>query len=905
MVRAMKRTLILATVLLVSCGGPRAGVSPESTTATAGPVSTAPEPAKAAAPQLRLPDTAVPQRYAVRLRLSPSDTDLRGTVDVDVRVRAATSVLWMHAAGLAVTEARVEAAGRAVVAKPRVEGEFLGLELSRSLAPGDIKVHLAFRGKVPVHDSRGVYHQEEAGADYIFTQFESTDARRAFPCFDEPSFKAPWQLTLDVPKKDLAFANTPVVSEKDGEAGRKTVVFAETKPLPSYLVAFAVGPFEVIDAGTAGLKKTPIRIITTRGRSADAAYAVKVTGEIVTRLEKYFGMPYPYEKVDHIAVPQKGGAMENPGLITFGSNLILSEPGARSVTQERRYSGVAAHELAHIWFGDLVTTAWWDDIWLNEAFATWMAGKLVDEWHPEWNERVDDVRAKNYAMAQDALNSVRKIRQPIESKHDIANAFDGITYQKGGAVIASFENWAGRAKFQKGVASYMTHHAHGNATSPEFLAEVGRETDQAADFGAAFSTFLDQPGVPLVSAELKCNGGAPRLALSQTRYRAQGWKADKPEAQRWQIPICIKYPTGAGADARVCTLMKEAEVELPLKEAKSCPAWVLPNEGQWGYYRVEYKGDLLKSLMKDGGKKLTAAERLGLLGDVNALARSGHMSEGDALAHAAALAGDKNRDLLEMTIQMIAGTTAHLVPDELRENYKRLVNKLYAARARSLGWAAKAGEDDDTQLMRPGLLGLVANEGHDAALRAEARKLSEKWFTDRKAVAPDVVGTVLAVAALDGDKAFRERLLQLAKTANRKDRGHFLNAMGALRDPELVKENFALLLSREFDAREAMTLLWGAASDRTTRQQAYDFLKQNFDAVVALLPPDSGANLAGVGGGFCDETHRADVEAFFKDRTTKFRGGPRSLAQTLEGIDQCIAFRDAQKASVAAFLKKY
>jgi cytosol alanyl aminopeptidase len=894
-------SLLIAGALgaFVACSNPNQP-PPQVSATGATPKSSAP-PAVHTPPALRLPQTVRPQSYALTMHMSPTEERITGQVEVELKISEPTSVIWLHAGdNLNVLSAHLSGAFPAKsMSIERGGEEMVGIAFSENLPAGAYKLNLSYDGKLPSREGRGAYRQEERGDWYIFTQFESISARRAFPCFDEPGFKAPFRVTLEVPKDQLAFANTPQTSEAPSQNGWKTVSFAPSKPLPSYLVAFAVGPFEIVDAGKAGEKQVPVRIIVPKGKSSEAAYAAKTTAEVVNRLEKYFGIPYPYEKVDHIAVPMKGGAMENPGLITYGTGTILGKPEDKSIRLERGYLHIAAHELGHIWFGDFVTTAWWDDIWLNEAFATWISAKIVDQWHPEWDGSVSRVQAKNGVMGTDSLVNTRRIRQPIESKHDIFNAFDGITYQKGGAVITMFESFVGEEPFRKGVHEYLLAHAHGNATATDFLKEVGAHTGKADIFATAFATFLDQPGVPIVSAELSCEkNAAPKLVLSQQRYLPQGSSGSSD--QSWKLPVCASYPGG-----KSCMMMTTPSAELPLTDAKTCPAWVNPNAGSNGYYRVLYKGDLFSRLMKAPAKALSTHERLGVMGDALALVRSGGMQEGEVLALVPALVQEGDRHLVGQTIGLVGGLSDRLVPEELQPNYRRLVNKLYAPRAKQLGWQPKAGEDDGTRLLRPGLLGLVAKDEQNA-LATEARKLTEAWLTDKKAIDHDLVGTVLGTAARGGDVALWDKLrAEAKKTQDRKERNQLLGAMSAFKDPKIVEKNLEVVMSDEFDPRESVTLLFGAASDSKTRQRAYDFAKTNFDRIVARMPPEWGASLTGVASGFCDAEHRADVEAFFKDKIARFNGGPRTLAQTLEGISLCQAQHSARQASVTAFLKKY
>jgi len=406
-------------------------------------------------PGLRLDDNVRPVRYTADLKLITDSPEFTGSIDIEVEVRKPTQVIWLNAKDLTIRTASVTGKWRQGAAPARVEqrsGDLLAIQSSAWIPAGHAKVHIEYSGKISPKNSEGIFQGRDGANLYLFTQFESIDARRAFPCFDQPDFKTPWQVTLHVKGGEKAFSNTPQVSETPEADGMKRVVFAETKPLPSYLVAFAVGPFEVVDAGYAGRNHVPVRIITPKGLAYQAKYAAEVTATIVDRLENYFGIPYPFEKVDNMAIPLTYGfgAMENAGLVTYEQTILLADPASDTERRQRSYASTAAHELAHQWFGDLVTLAWWDDTWLNEAFATWTSSKILAEWKPEWQTRVEDLGGKFGAMAQDSLVSTRRIHQPIESVDDIENAFDDITYQKGSAVIRMFESWVGEKQFQNG-----------------------------------------------------------------------------------------------------------------------------------------------------------------------------------------------------------------------------------------------------------------------------------------------------------------------------------------------------------------------------------------------------------------------------------------------------------------------
>jgi alanyl aminopeptidase len=431
---------------------------------------------------------------------------------------------------------------------------------------------------------------------------------------------------------------------------------------------------------------------------------------------------------------------------------------------------------------------------------------------------------------------------------------------------------------------------------------VGHALGQPEIFARAFSTFLDQPGTPLLTTQLECAPGKPpRLKFSQQRYLPLGSPGATPPApQLWNIPVCVRQPGG-----QACALVTDAEATMALPAGKSCPSWVMANADGNGYYRVFYQGDLLQRLLHDGGKILTVPERLGVLGDVGALVRSARLPYGEALSLVPALAQDDDRHIVDSMAGLVGGLSDAFVPDDLRPQYQRFVTRTFGARARQLGWSARPTDSDDTRLLRPILLATMVQDAENPALQAEARALADKWLADRKAVAPELVDLVLDAAARRGDRVLWQKWLAAARAErDRSDRERLLTGLGNFLDPTLVAENLRISLSDDFDPRESMILIRSAAADRRTRQQAWDFVTQHYDQIVARMPADYGARLASIGRGFCDRQHRQELATFFEDKVGQSRGGPRILAQTLERMDLCIALRAAQQDSVNAFLKK-
>jgi cytosol alanyl aminopeptidase len=859
-------------------------------------------------PQLRLPDSVIPASYRAELTLDPNKETFSGFINIEVNVKQPVELVWLNASGITVQDASLATGNKNLVAKAVPGGgDFLGLQFDSPLPTGPAQIKLRYTGAIRQKDSSGIFKMLDNGNSYLYTQFEQTDARAAFPCFDEPSYKVPWQLTLSVPQSDTAVSNTTPVKEQT-QSGRRIYTFGQTKPLPSYLVAFGVGPFDYVEAGKAGRNQIPVRIVTPKGHADEAKYAAEVTSTIIGRLESYFNIPFPYEKSDQVAIPVTFGfgAMENAGMVTYAQNIILAKPDRDTETRRRYYASVAAHELAHQWFGDLVTTAWWNDIWLNEAFATWMEQKLIAEWKPEWKTRVEDVSSKLHAEREDSLISARKIRQEIVSKDDISNAFDGITYQKGAAVIGMFENWVGPEQFRKGVQAYLKQYAFRNATAPEFLDAVSSASKK--NLTQAFSTFLNQAGVPLVSVELDCKGNAPVLHLEQQRFLPLGSKGSADQV--WQIPVCIRYGTGESGQ-RECTLFTEAKADLDLK-GNSCPAWVQANSGAVGYYRVDYRGDLLGALTKGNvAERLSAPERVDFMGNAQSLTTGGKLSAGDALKLVEVFHSDPERYVVESALNLALQPHAHLVPESLQANYQRFLQKSFGERAHELGLIPQSGEPDDKKLLRPDLVHAVATYGGDQELAREARELTDKWFMDRNAIAPNMVVATLGTAAYYGDKSlFDHFLAQLKKTSDRQERARILGAMQQFRDPAAIKAGMEAVLAGDVPFIEGgALLLFSGQGSEATRKMPFEFMEAHFDEIAAKRPTgggsDAGALFPRVGSSFCDAQLKEQLQSFFQGRVDKFTGAPRVLSQTLETINVCIAQKAAQEPSVEAFLKNY
>jgi aminopeptidase N len=858
-------------------------------------VNAAPEPEP---PALRLSDDVVPTSYRVRWVVDADRDAFTGHVDIDVDVRRATDHVWLNAVGLAITAPSYTQGGadRPLAAIGKRTDDVVGFRLAAAAAPGPLTVHLDFAGKSGLNEFAGLFREIDTGRTYLYSQFESSFARRAVPSFDEPRWKTPWTVTLVVPAGQQAFSNTPVREVRPHPDGSRDVEFEPTPPLPSYLVAIAVGPFETVDAGRIGKTQVPARIVVPAGHVAETMYAARETGAVVAALEDYFDMPLPLAKLDLVAVPQFFGAMENPGLITFQSSILLAAPGHDGNDFRHQFLWIAGHELAHQWFGDLVTLAWWDDLWLNESFATWMADKVGERLDPHWDAAIRNADETEKAMQADAMPGSRPLHREIRAASDIEGSFDAIAYEKGGAVLSMFERWVGPDRFRAGVRTYLAAHARGTATAGDFLSAIaGVASPEVRD---AFSGFLDQAGVPLVRVTLRCDAGAkPILALTQERL------GDPAATTRWKVPMCVRWWAHAGAPAAErCALLDGATGTFEL-DATSCPEVVDANAGAAGYYRVAYDPALGARIIKHLAA-LAPAERLGLAGDTAALVDTGDLDLGRALELARALLGHRDPHAQLAAVDLIARTGA-LVDDAHRAAWQRWVIAQLGARARKVGFAPALGADEVSARARDRLLQVDGAVAADPQLGAEARRLADAWLSGRKMIDPDDLDLVLEVAAVRGDAALFDRISQAALRSHDADEvSALVGAIASFRDPALVERAIGLFIDGSFDLRTAGRIIEGMFAHPETQERAWAVLEARFDAAVARLPRFVAGYIALTASGFCDAAHRKDADDFLRPRVTKLAGGERSLGQALAQVDRCIALRARNADAVARWFAK-
>jgi|SRR5665213_203761 len=541
-----------------------------------------------------LSDEVLPRKETVQLTIDPSRETFEGSVSIDVDLRVPASIIWLNAKSLTVSSAFIAQGDMVRPAKviPGA-GERIGIDGGQSLV-GPATVRITYQGRLDDKALSGPYRRKVEGEWYAYTTFAAIEARRAFPCFDEPRFKTPWDISIRVKRENKAFSNGREISETDEPKGWKLVKFATTEPLPSEMVAFAVGPFDVYDGGVAG-HGTPIRVITAKGHAAEGHAAAQATAAILPRLEAYTGIPYAFGKLDHLALPAGAyGAVENPGLITYRTRNLLVLPTQETATFTRALRALQAHEIGHQWFGNLVTQSSWEDVWLSEGFATWISAKMMDQEEPPERVHLAEIIARERMMAVDNPARSRPVRVAVNSRATARDVYNRVVYDKGAAVLLMLEGWLGEDTFRDGLKRYLNDHRFGNATTGDLAAELNAAS--GIDTSRVLNTFLNTTGVPELRGELLCvRDTAPRLRVTKSSPGS--------------VPVCWR----ADRVASSCTVLEGSSTEIALPTGTACPAWFYLNSGGTGYYRTRWTQAPLLAL-----RELTDAERLTLVYDLRA-----------------------------------------------------------------------------------------------------------------------------------------------------------------------------------------------------------------------------------------------------------------------------------------------
>ena len=855
-----------------------------------------------APPVGRLPQSVQPSHYKIALQLDPKLDTFAGEVEITATLSQAQDFIWLHGNALDVSQVSVSATdGDLIGSYKQMDASGVALlQFPAALTPGELKIRLRYTARYS-KKLDGLYKVMDGGKPYLFSQFESIFARQMFPGFDEPGFKTPFDVSLQIPSDMRAIFNT--LEAKDGvkrDGNKQWIKFETTKKLPTYLLAVVVGELDIVEhaaipASAIRTNTIPFRGVATAGKGKLMAYALENTAAIVAKLEEYFATPYPFEKLDIIAVPDfASGAMENAGAITYREQLLLMKPDA-PMSQKVAYTSTHTHELAHQWFGNLVTPTWWDDIWLNEAFATWMAAKIAGKAQPTFNFQNRIQSGAIGAMDLDSFKSARQIRNEVNDKNEIIGAFDAITYSKGGGVLAMFESYLGATKFREGVRLYMRRHAYANANVNDFMRALSDASGDAT-IVPAFESFLTQNGVPKLKVALRCDKGNASLLIEQSRFQSFG--AQKVDAQQWQIPMCMRFDDGKQIKSQ-CELLNAAKSIVTIN-SKRCPTWVLPNESGGGYFRVDLDPANWTSLLKNA-KKLNSAEILALQDALAAGVFSGAISAELYLTRVAKIIETGSSDAIVASLATSRFVFDYLVQDT-KSSAKR-ATALYARPVKILGLDANTELDKNapaaTAEQRLRVLEFVAHVGQDKPLRkALAARGSAFLGLDGQAarpsaVKPDLVELALAVTLQErGAPAVIALKAQLLGSSDAIFRAQALRALGWVIDARQADTLRNFSLDSSLRGNEVLLILRAQANQPATADTLWLWLQQNFDELLARLGEKTHYQVLDLVATRCDAVGEQSVLAFFTPKITSIINGPRALAIVSEKIARCRALRE-------------
>ncbi|MDI1479796.1 M1 family metallopeptidase [Polyangium sp. y55x31] len=892
--RGARLALPFLTVALAGCipNAPVFRVQPTTT-----PTEQAPKPPPPLA-NGRLPDTARPLRYALSLWVNPKEPRFTGEVTIDVEIPRPTSHVVLHAAEIDLRRAQV------VVGKERRPARTSTRPSAGQTTPNELV--LAFEKPLPAgrasieityvapfsEGTAGLFRVEDAGASYAFTQFEPVDARRVFPCFDEPGFKVPFDVKVTVPKGQLALSNAPETSRTASpDAAHETFTFATTEPLPTYLVAIAAGPFEIREAKTTvGGQKEPVRLrlVTTRGKAKLGELVLDTAARELAVLAGFFGREYPYRKLDLVAVPDlMAAAMEHPGLVTFREDLALLDPDAASAQGKQEMTSIVAHELAHQWFGNLVGPPWWDDLWLNEGLATWMTAKVVDTITKDTGAAASAVRDKHLAMKLDELPSARAVRSPVVSAADAEEIFDAITYEKGASLVRMLEGWLGEDVMKKGLAAHTSAHAHGTASTEVLLAALAEASGK--DVAAVARPFLERTGVPFVRAELTCEAEKPprvSLALTPPASRAG---AGGEEARAFVVPACVAYEGGA---APVCGLLSDRlTLELP---RRGCPSWIHPNADERGYYRFTLPRASWDALAKVA-KKLAPTERVGLVANALALVRSGELGADALLELLSSLRGERNPAVLAEMTESLRWLRVVLPDSGSREALGRFVGSLFLPLGKELGWATRKQDDDATRLARVAVLEALGVLAEDPWTLRQAASRATAYLDDPRAIDADTTAVALLVAARTGGDERLQALRDAVRlAATPEERVIAARAIGRIGDPAELGRGLDIARAGELRAHEFARAFHESARAPETLSTSLGWIRARGPELAPRFGGGLLLELSSAVGEACDPVTRDDALRVFKAIFETASLSPKKLAALEEQANQCIAVRERE-----------
>jgi aminopeptidase N len=843
----------------------------------------------------RLPDNVAPSHYDLAVTPNLQAATFTGTERISVTLKQPSATIVLNAAEIQFDAVTIKSGTGTQQARVALDPakERATLTVDRALRAGAADITIEYRG-ILNDQLRGLYLSKANNRRYAVTQLEATDARRMFPSFDEPAYKATFTLTATIDQGDHAISNGVVISDTPGPgAGKHTVTFDTTPKMSTYLVALAVGDFECQAGSADGI---PIRICSTPDKKGQTGFALETAEAVLRYYNKYYAVKYPFKKLDVVAVPDfAAGAMENTAAIFYRETLLLADPKTASGNVRTQIGVVLAHEMAHQWFGDLVTMRWWDDIWLNEGFANWMETKPLKAWKPEWHMELSEVRSNQSAMTLDSLKTTRPIRAEAWTPAEISELFDEIAYEKGAAVLRMIEAWVGEEPFRQGVNAYIDRFKYGNARAEDFWGTLTKVTGKPVD--KVMAGFVDRPGVPLIDASVACTGNAGSVSISQDAQPLNSAASTVQKSARWTIPVCVKTPTQSSA----CTEVAGAPASV---RVDACPAWVMANAGARGYYRVVYSPELIRSLAH-AVDALAPTERIAVLSDEWALVRAGRHDIGTYMDLAAGFRNERTPAVLDTLLGRLALIGEVLTTDASRASYRAWVASLLKPAMAEIGWTARPGETEEQKEVRAAFVAALGATARDPETIQTARRMIQAHLDANEPIDPTLLNAIVRVATIGSDAVLYDRYLTRSKQASDPEEHYrYLYALADFSDPALVRRTMDYIVGPEVRSQDAGIFMSRLLSNPDARHLAWELLQARWDDLQKKTGQVFGSPLLIASfGQFCDTKTRSEVERFFA--THKVPEAERTLQQALERISSCAELAAAQSPKLGEWLRSH
>jgi alanyl aminopeptidase len=831
----------------------------------------------------RLYDHVRPLHYDLSLNLDPAAQDFLGELTIRINIEKSTHDFALHAQDIDFSYLALKSNNKIFPVKyVKVDSEGYGLIKSKNkLNPGIYNLVIKYKSKFK-DDLMGLYKLRDKNSDYLYTQFEPISARSMLPCFDEPRFKSTFSLKVTVPAGNHVIANAPEEKIEDYKE-KKTYFFKESAPMPTYLLALAVGPFDIVKS----TEKLNFRGIAVKGKGKELAFAMKESPVILQKLEDYFGLPYPFEKLDILAVPDfRAGAMENLGAITFREWYLLLDKDNASTEQKRGFYLVMAHELAHQWFGNLVSVPWWNDLWLNEAFATWLSYKIVDELKPEFKVGKKLLARAHEAMENDSLEGARKIREPIVSSNDIHSAFDNITYDKGGALLNNLESFLGEEKFRLAVSDYIKRFSHAHATSADFLTTLAFFAGK--DLVKSANSFLNQNAVPTVEASYSCKDFGFKLALKQEPFSYLGSKQNKEKL--WEIPLCVGFEENNTLKKHCLVLTKKSEV-IDIKTSQ-CPKFIMPNWQSNGYYKFSLNHLDWKNLLAVNNN-LDQRDYLAIADSLLAELYSGHLDFSFVAENLLAIIPKAPSLVLGHFIRLMEEADNYWIDKEHKNALKDYARNALIGMFNNYKKKTNLNLEDRQVLRDVGRY--LAYKLNDQEARAYFIKMGDRYlsaflkkdknFSDNN---EDLLADALAISLREHDDAYISQVLERLKSEEDSlKRRNILYGLALSRRGERADIIRNLIFDGSLRQNEKLSLFYDQLEDQKNQPATWNFVKSKWPELNAYLKKPQIANLPLLAEGLCSQSYAKEVEEFFSPIIAAYEGGPRNLSEVVEKIKVC------------------